>query len=147
MDTDAVMHAAAGETHGDTHVLRFVVPLPRPEGEVWPAVATREGLGAWLAAVDVLEPRLGGAVVVRWLDEPEAGSVSGTVTAWDVDRVAEYSLVGAAGRMRFHLEPGERGDPGATVLRFTHTFQGPEHLRRARLAIWPTRFHHLVTSL
>ncbi|GGP92523.1 SRPBCC family protein [Streptomyces roseolilacinus] len=144
MDRDAL--PAAG-TPGDRHVLRFTVPLGRPEEDVWPAVADRGGLASWLAAVDVLEPRLGGAVVLRGLDEPGGPAVSGTVTAWDVERVAEYSLRGDAGRLRFHLEPGEHGDRDATVLRVTHTFEGPDHLRRARLAAWPARFHHLATAL
>ncbi|WP_175412269.1 SRPBCC domain-containing protein [Streptomyces sp. TRM64462] len=147
MDTGAAHSETHSETHGDTHVLRFVVPLGRPEEEVWPAVSTREGLGTWLAAADVLERHLGGAVTLRWLDEPGAAAVAGTVTAWDVERVVEYSLAGDAGRLRFHLEPGEHGDRGATVLRFTHTFEGPDHLRRARLAVWPARFHHLARAL
>lgn len=120
------------QTHGNTHILHFLVRLPQPMEQVWPAFATAEGLGAWWAAVDVLEPRLGGLVALR-------GVGSGRVTAWDVDRVAEYAVEGA-GRVRFHLErDGETG----SVLRFTHAFQG-EGETESR---WRTRFERLIENL
>ncbi|MEV5442298.1 SRPBCC family protein [Streptomyces sp. NPDC052644] len=148
MDRNAAADAAGSAATGaDRHVLRFTVPLGHPEEAVWPAVASAAGLGSWLAAVEVLEPRLGGTVVLRGLDEPGGPAAAGTVTAWDVERVAEYTLDGDAGRLRFHLEPGEHGDRGATVLRVTHTFEGPVPLRRARAAAWPARFHHLAAAL
>lgn len=101
------------QTHGNTHVLHFLVRLPRPMETVWPALATRQGLAAWFTSAEVLEPRLGGAVVLR-------GIGSGRVTAWDVERVAEYTVQGG-GRLRFHLE--RDGDEGS-ALRFTHEFRG-----------------------
>ncbi|MEV6112493.1 hypothetical protein AB0L59_08170 [Streptomyces sp. NPDC052109] len=117
------------QTHGNTHILHFVVRLPGRMEDVWPAVASPEGLGEWCTAVDALEPRLGGAVGLRGLG-------GGQVTAWDVDRVAEYTLE-ACGRIRFHLE---RGEDQGSVLRFTHEFQGegvPE-------SDWRTRFERLI---
>ncbi|MFF8969913.1 hypothetical protein [Streptomyces sp. NPDC014995] len=120
------------QTHGNTHILHLLVRLPRPMETVWPAVATADGLGAWWAAVDVLEPRLGGLVALR-------GVGSGQVTAWDVDRVAEYTVEGG-GRIRFHLErDGETG----TVLRFTHEFQGEGETEPR----WRARFESLVEWL
>ncbi|MFH8260256.1 SRPBCC domain-containing protein, partial [Streptomyces roseolus] len=79
------------ETHdGDTHLLRYVVELPHPQAVVWEKVASPEGLPSWLCAADPLEPRLGGAITLRWLNgETE---VSGRVTAWDPDHVAEYTV-------------------------------------------------------
>lgn len=120
------------QTHGNTHILHFVVRIPRPMEDVWSAVATPEGLGGWFTAVDVLEPRLEGAVTLR-----DVGT--GRVTAWDVDRVAEYT-VGDGGRIRFHLE---RGGEDSCVLRFTHEFQG----ERESEAGWRTRFEHLIARL
>ncbi|MFF3917706.1 hypothetical protein ACFYZB_30250 [Streptomyces sp. NPDC001852] len=119
-------------THGNTHILHFLVRLPRPMEDVWPAVATPEGLGAWCTAVDVLQPRLDGAVALRDLG-------SGRVTAWDVDRVAEYT-VGSGGRIRFHLE---RGGEGGSVLRFTHEFRG----EAASESDWRNRFERLIEVL
>ncbi|MGC0330279.1 uncharacterized protein YndB with AHSA1/START domain [Streptomyces sp. SAI-170] len=120
------------QTHGNTHILHFLVRLPRPMESVWPALSTPEGLAGWLAPVDTLEPRLGGAVGLRGLG-------SGRVTAWDVDRVAEYT-VEAGGRMRFHLErDGETG----SALRFTHEFQGEGETERG----WRDRFERLIESL
>ncbi|AKJ11550.1 hypothetical protein ABB07_16375 [Streptomyces incarnatus] len=120
------------QTHGNTHILHFLVRLPRPMEDVWPAVATPEGLGAWCTAVDVLQPRLDGAVGLRDLG-------SGRVTAWDVDRVAEYTVEGG-GRIRFHLE---RGGDGGSVLRFTHEFRG----EAATESGWRARFERLIDIL
>ncbi|MGV9567459.1 SRPBCC domain-containing protein [Streptomyces sp. NPDC003480] len=100
------------EHRGDLRVRHYLLRLARPVEEVWPALATSAGLGEWLAPVEPFEPRLGGAVALRL---PE-GTARGRITAWDVERVAEYTLEGR-GRIRFHLEPGR---PVGTTVRFTH---------------------------
>ncbi len=120
------------QTHGNTHILHFVVRLPRRMEDVWPALATPEGLASWFTAADVLEPRLGGAVTLRDLGD-------GQVTAWDVDRVAEYTVEGG-GRLRFHLE---RDAEDGSVLRFTHEFQGEEESEQR----WRSRFERLIEAL
>ena len=118
------------QSHGNTHMLHFLVRVPRRMEDVWPAVATPQGLAQWFTAADVLEPRLGGAVTLRDLG-------SGRVTAWDVDRVAEYTL-DDGDRIRFHLErDGEAG----TALRFTHEYRGGE----AAEPVWRARFEKLVS--
>ncbi|MEV0639588.1 SRPBCC domain-containing protein [Streptomyces sp. NPDC050619] len=123
---------ATSRTHGNTHVLHFLVRFPRPMEAVWPAFSTPEGLGAWCTPAEVLQPHLGGAVTLR-----DFGS--GQVTAWDVERVAEYTLEGG-GRIRFHLErDGEEG----SALRFTHEFRGD----RESEARWRARFELLIDSL
>ncbi|MBC2907361.1 SRPBCC domain-containing protein [Streptomyces cupreus] len=120
------------QTHGSTHILHFLVRLPRRMESVWPALSTPQGLAGWFTAVDVLEPRLGGAVTLRDLG-------SGQVTAWDVDRVAEYTVEGG-GRIRFHLErDGEEG----SALRFTHEFQGERESEER----WRARFERLIELL
>ncbi|MEU3826061.1 hypothetical protein GT045_33945 [Streptomyces sp. SID486] len=120
------------QTHGNTHILHFLVRVPRSAEDVWAAVATPEGLGGWFTAADVLEPRLDGAVTLRALG-------SGHVSAWDVDRIAEYTL-GAAGRLRFHLErDGDRG----CALRFTHEFQDEGESEKG----WRARFERLIEQL
>ncbi|MFI9827063.1 hypothetical protein ACIHIX_05200 [Streptomyces sp. NPDC051913] len=121
----------AGQTHGNTRILHFLVRLPRPMEQVWTAVATREGLGGWFTDAEVLEPRLGGAVSLGELGD-------GQITAWDVDRVAEYTVAG--GRLRFLLE--RDGDDGS-ALRFTHEFQG----EGVTEPLWRARFERLVHVL
>ncbi|GGR38696.1 hypothetical protein [Streptomyces aurantiogriseus] len=120
------------QTHGNTRILHFLVRLPRPMETVWPAVATAEGLAGWFGPVDVLEPRLGGLVGLPGLG-------GGQVTAWDVDRVAEYTVEGG-GRMRFHLE---RDGDDASVLRFTHEFRGETETESR----WRDRFERLIEVL
>ncbi|MFJ4693707.1 hypothetical protein [Streptomyces sp. NPDC088766] len=119
----------SSQTHGNTHILHFLVRLPRPLETVWPVLATAEGLCGWFGAVDVLEPRLGGVIGLPGLG-------AGQVTAWDVERVAEYT-VDSGGRMRFHLE---HDDAGGTALRFTHEFQG-EGETESR---WRARFEQMI---
>ncbi|MFD7435896.1 SRPBCC domain-containing protein [Streptomyces sp. NPDC059861] len=119
------------QTHGNTHILHFLVRLPRSMEQVWPALATADGLAAWFTPADVLEPHLGGAVTLRDLG-------SGEVTAWDVDRVAEYTVEGG-GRIRFHLERDGEG----SALRFTHEFEGEQQSERG----WRARFERLIEVL
>ncbi|MDC0767391.1 SRPBCC domain-containing protein [Streptomyces sp. HD] len=122
----------ASQTHGNTHILHFLVRLPGVMESVWPAFSTPEGLAGWFTVADVLEPRLGGAVTLR-----DVGA--GRVTAWDVERVAEYTLEGA-GRIRFHLErDGDRG----SALRFTHEYRGEAHSEQR----WRARFEKLVETV
>lgn len=131
-------------TEGKTQTLHFTLRLPHPVERVWAAVATPDGLPGWLAAADVLEPRLGGAVTLRWLNIPDASAVhSGRVTAWDVGRVAEYTI-DLHGRCRFHLEPSS---DGGTTVRFTNEFEGDDALRLDCLAGWHDHFALLVDAL
>ncbi|MER6099576.1 SRPBCC domain-containing protein [Streptomyces sp. NPDC001728] len=133
------------ETHdGDTHLLRYVMELPHPLPLVWAAVASPEGLPGWLCEADPLEPRLGGRVTLRWLNSDT--EVSGRVTAWDPDVVAEYTVDPTHGRIRFHLEPGSGGD-GSTVLRFSNEFRGTREYRLDRLAGWHEHFERLAAAL
>ncbi|MFF1512023.1 SRPBCC domain-containing protein [Streptomyces sp. NPDC058326] len=135
------------ETHdGDTHLLRFVVELPHPLPEVWAAVASPEGLPGWLGEADPLEPRLGGRVTLRRLDADT--EVSGRVTAWDPDYVAEYTVEPTTlGRIRFHLEQGPSGGGGSTVLRFTNEVRGSREYRLDCLARWHDHFELLAEAL
>ncbi|MFD7873676.1 SRPBCC domain-containing protein [Streptomyces sp. NPDC059766] len=119
-------------THGNTHILHFLVRLPVPVERVWPALAGTEGLAGWFTEAEVLEPRLDGKVALRGLG-------SGRVTAWDVERVAEYTVEGG-GRIRFHLE--RDGDTG-TCLRFRHEFRG----EGGSEASWRARFERMVEIL
>ncbi|MER6348298.1 hypothetical protein ACWC10_22015 [Streptomyces sp. NPDC001595] len=120
------------QTHGNTHILHFLVRLPRRMESVWPSLASGEGLASWCAQGAELEPRLGGAVALGDLG-------SGQVTAWDVDRVAEYTVEGG-GRIRFHLE---RDGEAACVLRFTHEFEGEGETEPR----WRARFEQLIEHL
>ncbi|MFE7269355.1 hypothetical protein [Streptomyces sp. NPDC057623] len=123
------------QTHGNTHILHFLVRLPQAAETVWPALTTPEGLASWFTPADVLEPRLRGAVTLR-----DVGA--GQITAWDVERVAEYT-VGAGGRIRFHLE--RDGDEGS-ILRFTREFQGAQGGEESEPR-WRARFERLIGVL
>ena len=113
-------------------VLQLLIRLPRPMDQVWPSLSTPEGLAAWFTPADVLQPRLGGTVTFGDLG-------TGTVTAWDVERIAEYT-VEPGGRIRFHLErDGETG----SILRFTHESKGEADTEQS----WRTRFERLIDSL
>ncbi|MCD7444462.1 hypothetical protein K4B79_40440 [Streptomyces lincolnensis] len=122
----------ASETHGTMRVLHFLVRLPTSMEAAWPALATAQGLAAWFTPAGTLEPRLGGTITLDGLG-------TGRVTAWDVERIAEYTLE-RAGRLRFHLE---RDGDEASILRFTHESRGEEESERR----WRERFERLIEVL
>ncbi|WP_189716347.1 SRPBCC domain-containing protein [Streptomyces chryseus] len=141
-----VVEAGTWERRERTDVLRFTLHLAQPVHQVWPAVATPAGLREWLAEADPLEARLGGAVTLRWLNAGGGGTVAeGTVTAWDLEHVAEYTVAGH-GRVRFHLAPA--GTTNGTVLRFTNEVpRAGEQDRLSRLAGWHQHLEHLAEAL
>ncbi|SDL22251.1 SRPBCC domain-containing protein [Streptomyces indicus] len=132
-------------TEGRTQTLHFVLHLPHPVERVWTALVKPDELPGWLAAADVLEPRLGGAVTLRWLNNERDAVHSGQVTAWDVERVVEYTI-DLHGRCRFHLEHGVPDAP-TTVVRFTNEFEGDDSLRLDCLAGWHNHFEFLLDAL
>lgn len=140
----ATIGQGTSRTDGSTQHLHYALGLPHPVDKVWAAVATPEGLPGWLAAADVFEPRLGGAVMLRWLNGEESAAHSGHITAWDPQRVAEYTI-DLHGRCRFHLEAAD-GKAG-TTLRFTNEFDGDDALRLDCLAGWHHHFEFLVDAL
>jgi uncharacterized protein YndB with AHSA1/START domain len=144
--SDVIPHGTVESRDDGTHLLRYELRLPHPVIRVWAAVATPENLPTWLCAADVLEPRVGGAVTLRRLNassEERHTVADGRVTAWDVERVAEYTVSGH-GRIRFHLEP--HGDSG-TVLRFTNELRCDDGVLPDRLACWHNHFELLVDAL
>lgn len=139
----ATIGQGTSRTQGPTQHLRFTLGLPHPVEKVWAAVATAGGLPGWLAAADVFEPRLGGAVTLRWFNGEADATHSGHFTAWDPDVVAEYTI-DLHGRCRFHLEPA---GGAATTLRFTNEFDGDDALRLDCLAGWHQHFEFLADAL
>ncbi|MEU8778544.1 SRPBCC domain-containing protein [Streptomyces sp. NPDC048606] len=130
--------------------VRFEVHLPFAYEALWPALTTPQGLRGWLAEAEVPEHRLGGEVTLRRSDGAEAST--GRITAWDVERVAEYTLTapesagpGALrGRIRFHLEPV---GTDSTVIRFLDERGGSDEERFDCLADWHERFERLEAVL
>ncbi|MFF3288378.1 SRPBCC domain-containing protein [Streptomyces sp. NPDC003023] len=144
--SDVIPDGTAETRHDGIRVLRYELRLPYPVIRVWAAVATPEGLPTWLCAADILEPRVGGAIALRWLNADAKGHhtvAEGRVTAWDLERVAEYT-VSVHGRIRFHLEP--HGDNG-TVLRFTNELRCDDEVLLDCLAGWHNHFELLVDAL
>ncbi|MFF4263924.1 SRPBCC domain-containing protein [Streptomyces virginiae] len=136
-----VSHATSEQRGEDHWLLRFELHLPHAYAALWPALTTPDGLRGWLAAADVLERRLGGAITLRWLNTQAV--VTGRVTAWDVERVAEYTVT-EHGRIRFHLEPV---GTDSTVIRFVNERRGSEQERLDCLAGWHEHFELLDAAL
>ncbi|MCX4628303.1 MULTISPECIES: SRPBCC domain-containing protein [unclassified Streptomyces] len=136
-----VSHATSESRGGNRWLLRFEVHVPSAYETVWPALTTPDGLRGWLAAADVLERRLGGVVTLHWLNG--GTTVSGHVTAWDVERVVEYT-VSEHGRIRFHLEAV---GTDSTVIRFLNERAGSDEDRLDSLAGWHHHFELLESAL
>lgn len=101
-------------------VVTRAIALPASRDDVWRALTSPDELSAWLGEVLELEPRAGGAVVVR---EPDGTTRRGVVEAAEPGRAlvlrwrrlsrAGGSLeVGAATRVVFRLDD----DPAGTLL-------------------------------
>ncbi|MCJ1679246.1 SRPBCC domain-containing protein [Streptomyces sp. APSN-46.1] len=136
-----VSHGTSESRGEDRWRLRFEPHLPYAYEVIWPALTTRDGLRGWLAEAEVLERHLGGAVTLRW---PNTGTVvSGHVTAWDVERIVEYTVT-EHGRIRFHLEPV---GTDSTVIRFLNERRGTESERLDSLAGWHHHFELLESAL
>ncbi|MER5935092.1 SRPBCC domain-containing protein [Streptomyces sp. NPDC002054] len=137
-----IAHGTGERRDGDHWLLHFAPHLADAYETVWQALTTPEGLRGWLAEAEVLERHLDGAVTLRWLNGP--GQVhSGRVTAWDVERVAEYTLA-EHGRLRFHLEPL---GTDSTLIRFTNDRHGSEDDLLDSLAGWHEHFLLLESYL
>lgn len=111
---------------------------------VWAAITEPERLVEWLAAADVFELRVGGAVCLRWLNVPDdigeweargveldgrdpTAVVRGTVRQLDPPRLLEYET-DAMGLVRFELKAvGEE-----TLLTFTNEIVLPDILPPAQ---------------
>ncbi|MFK0049816.1 SRPBCC domain-containing protein [Streptomyces sp. NPDC090741] len=141
MTLTPVSHATSESRGEGRWLLRFEVHVPSGYEAVWPALTTADGLRGWLAAADVLERRLGGAVTLRWLNT--GTTVSGHVTAWDVERVVEYT-VSEHRRIRFHLEAV---GTDSTVIRFLNERAGSAKDRLDCLAGWHHHFELLESAL
>ncbi|MFI6939118.1 SRPBCC domain-containing protein [Streptomyces sp. NPDC050418] len=141
---DVVAHGTS-RTEGSTQTLHFVLHLPHPVERVWTSLVRPDELRGWLAAAEVLEPRLGGAVTLRWLNNETDPVHTGHVTAWDVERIVEYTI-DLHGRCRFHLEHAAPDTP-SSVLRFTNEFEGDDSLRLDCLAGWHDHFEYLAEEL
>ncbi|MFD9410846.1 SRPBCC domain-containing protein [Streptomyces sp. NPDC059989] len=136
-----VIHGTSESRGEDRWRLRFELHLPYAYEELWPVLTTPDGLRGWLAEAEVLERRLGGAVTLRW---PNTGTVvTGRVTAWDVERVVEYTVT-VHERIRFHLEAV---GTDSTVIRFVNERAGPESERLDCLAGWHEHFELLESAL
>lgn len=136
-----VSHGTSESRGEDRWRIRFELHLPCAYEALWPALTTPDGLRGWLAEAEVLERRLGGAVTLR---RPDTGTVAeGRVTAWDVERVVEYTVSGHE-RIRFHLEPV---GTDSTVIRFVNERGGTESERLDCLADWHAHFELLESAL
>ncbi|MGW0393550.1 SRPBCC domain-containing protein [Streptomyces sp. NPDC003042] len=151
-----VSHGTSEPGGEGRRLIRFELHVPHAYEDVWPVLTTADGLRGWLAEAEVLERRLGGAVTLR---RPTAGTaVSGHITAWDVERVVEYT-VSEEGRIRFHLEAV---GTDSTVIRFLNERSLNERSLNERslndgggreselldcLADWHERFERLEAAL
>jgi len=128
------------ESSGTAHRLRFERHLSHPVEDVWAAVTEPDRMARWLAA-SVVEPCVGGAVELRWLNTEDGGepvTARGRVTAWEPPRVVEYDT-DVHGRLRFELTPAQDG----TRLVFTvEITMPPEHLLK-NVAGWHVHLEHL----
>jgi uncharacterized protein YndB with AHSA1/START domain len=123
----------------DDRTVRFERLLPAPVARVWWFLSDPEGMTGWLTDGDV-ELRVGGRLELRW----EGGEVEhGEVTAWEPERVLEYTwnVSGERSLVRYELTP--RG--ARTLLVLTHTRLEPNRLA-GYAAGWDSHVAMLVAA-
>jgi uncharacterized protein YndB with AHSA1/START domain len=112
------------ELRGDKRIIRFERRLAHPIKRVWAAITAPDQLEAWLARAR-MDLRLGGGVVLEWLNTDEEGRHAvfhAAVTELEPPRVLEITG-DIHGRVRWELEPD--GDD-ATILRFINETPAPD---------------------
>lgn len=128
------------ERHGDTTVLRFTRTLSHPPERVWAALTDPKEMFGWWGEAD-LDPTVGGAVRVRWLNADDT-ELRGTVKAWDPPRLLEIDS-DLHGVLRWELAPVENG----TALRFSSTMTLPADRRPYNEAGWHVHLDFLEDTL
>jgi uncharacterized protein YndB with AHSA1/START domain len=107
------MTSSYGEvgTGAQGRTVRFERHFDVSPEELWAVLTEPERIGRWLMAEASFEPRVGGAVNLRW---EGSGECSGVVSIFDPPRELEYSWGEEAGTsvVRFELRPAD----GAGVL-------------------------------
>ena len=103
------------------------VELAHPPGQVWAALTTAEGLGAWFGNEAAIDLRPGGAAWMRWID--------GFTADMRVERVEEPVVFGFT--WRIYGLPTD--DPRRTYVEFTLEAAGPG----TRLTVVETGFAQL----
>jgi len=132
-------------TDGRSH-LRFERHIPQPVDDVWAALTEPDRLREWLASADEWDLRVGGRVVLRWLNSDDEGNVAiarGTVSAIDPPRLLELDT-DIHGVLRWELTPA--GDD-ATALTFTSTLELPEEFKTKVMAGWHVHLDFLEDAL
>jgi uncharacterized protein YndB with AHSA1/START domain len=135
---------ATVERRGDRTVLRYERRLAHPVERVWRALTEPGELAGWLAEAEV-EPRLGGRIVLRWLNTDEQGDSAvarGTITRFEPPHVLEYDT-DIHGLLRWELHD----DGDGCLLTFTNATPAPDdHLTKV-LAGWHIHLDHLEDAL
>jgi len=83
------------------------VELAHPPGQVWAALTTAEGLGAWFGHEAAIDLRPGGSARMRWTD--------GFTVDMRVERVEEPTVFG----FTWELHELPEDDPRRTYVEFT----------------------------
>ena len=125
-------------------VLRYERRLDHPVDRVWAALTEPDELAGWLAAA-MLEPSVGGEVMLHWLNTDDEGNeaiLHGVITGWTPPELLEYAT-DIHGLMRWEL----RADGDGTALTFVNeNDHSADHLLLV-LAGWHIHLDHLEDAL
>lgn len=114
-DDEAALSEPLGE-FADRYTFRYEREYPHPPERVWEAITSAEQLDAWFMPHNNVEAKAGGRVSFSFGGPPEYG-VTGHIAEFIPPEVVEYEFDNG-GRLRFELQPTERG----TKLFFSQYF-------------------------
>ncbi len=132
------------ETRDGLHVLRFERELAYPIERVWAALTEPDELIGWLGSVDI-DPVVGGAVELRWLNTDEEGNsavLHGTITVFEAPTLLEIDS-DIHGVLRWKLTSEGTG----CLLIFTSTIPAPNEHLALLLAGWHSHLDFLADAL
>ena len=131
-------------TDDGSRELRFERFFDHPVERVWAAITEPDQMVGWWAEGE-LDLRLGGRVVLRWLNSDDDGNqavLHGAITEIDAPRV--FEIEGEPhGVLRFDLCP----EDDCTHLIFTNVVPAPDEVVPMALAGWHIHLDHLAEAL
>ncbi len=135
-------HPLGTLTHeADVPTITFTRTYELPASSVWAAIATQEGLKAWLAD-GTFEGGLGGALEFHFDD---ANHVTGEITVWEPNQVLAHTWT-IPGEPPSELTYRLSESNGATTLTLTHV-RLPDAMASGYTAGWHAYLDRLEQSL
>jgi uncharacterized protein YndB with AHSA1/START domain len=107
-------------TESGEHEVRFDRRYGQPTGKVWAALTEPKVLANWLGDIEI-EPRVGGKYIIHFR-APETVVMTGTITAFEPERLLAYTWLENYGMPQSHIRWELSPDGAGCRLILTHRY-------------------------